>query len=70
MESKCNHIYIYFFEVRKYVKITSVEYMTKPKRRENLWDMLQRLTKLKEYDICLEGRVEVNDGQQFLEKLL
>ena len=42
-----------------------MEYMTKPKRRENLYDMLQSLTKLNEYDTCLEGRVEANDGQQF-----
>ena len=43
-----------------------VDHMTKRKRRENLCDMWQRLTKLNEYEAC--GRVKVNDG--FLEKLL
>ena len=42
--------------------------MTKRKRRENLGDMWQRLTKLNECDAC--DRVKENDGQQFLEKLL
>ena len=42
--------------------------MTKRKRRENLCDMWQRLTKLNECDACV--RVKENDGQQFLEKLL
>ena len=42
--------------------------MTIRKRRENLRDMWQRLTKLNERDAC--GRVKENDGQQFLEKLL
>ena len=40
--------------------------MTKRKRRENLCDMWQRLTKLNECDAS--GRVKENDGQQFLEK--
>ena len=42
--------------------------MTKRKRRENLCDMWQRLSKLNECDAS--GRVKENDGQQFLEKLL
>ena len=40
--------------------------MTKRKRRENLCDMWQRLTKLNECDAC--GRVKENDGQQFFGK--
>ena len=60
---------IQFFAAKKHEKITSArDHMTKRKRRENLCDMWQRLTKLNECDAS--GRVRENDGQQFLEKLL
>ena len=63
IEAKCNQIYIHFFAVRKQGKIIIVDHMTNRKRRENLCDMLQRLTKLNKFDACVEGRVEVKDVQ-------
>ena len=63
IEAKCNQIYIHFFAVRKHEKITIVDHMTKRKRRETFAISVQRLTKLNEFDTCVEGRVEVKDVQ-------
>ena len=54
------HFCIHFFAVKKYEITTSKDHMTKWKRGENFCDMLQRLTKLNEYDTCVNGCAEVN----------